>query len=435
VKKLLQSVAWLMGAALLILVLLCAIALAALAPQPGEWSVSLSLWRWQREASVPTLLRWVTHPLVLAHLNGQAFTTRSARWRLQVRADGVLQAHCAPCRWQVAALGPRPVTIGQATFTLRPHGADAFDGELELGSAAQPVRLPWRGELKADGMHWHAELAPTPVARVVALFGDAVPEMARAQVDGSVALRIDATLGDDGVQFQRLVPTLADVSVQGLGTEALIDADTGARCRPQPSGGRVEGWIQNAVIAAEDRRFFEHPGYELDAWVAVGKGNQQQPEALQGASTITQQLAKLLYTGDERDPARKLREWLYAVEMERTLGKGRILQLYLAVLPWGDGICGAEAAARHHLGKPANQLKPREAAWLASLLINPDLQLRRWAADDAQARERAAFVLKGMKRLPRERRDAELEALATWQPPVARPLLAPPTAAVRHASR
>jgi membrane peptidoglycan carboxypeptidase len=90
------------------------------------------------------------------------------------------------------------------------------------------------------------------------------------------------------------------------------------------------------------------------------------------------------------------------------------------VLPWGDGICGAEAAARHHLGKPVNRLKPREAAWLASLLINPDVQLRQWAHAEAAARERAAAVLKGIKRLPRERREAELDAFVSWQPPVGR---------------
>jgi membrane peptidoglycan carboxypeptidase len=117
---------------------------------------------------------------------------------------------------------------------------------------------------------------------------------------------------------------------------------------------------------------------------------------------------------------RKVREWLYAVEMERTLGKGRILQLYLAVLPWGDGVCGAEAAARHHLGKPAHQLKPREAAWLASLLVNPDRQLRRWTSDEALARERVVALLHGMRRLPAERREAEIEAFAQWQPPVSR---------------
>ena len=275
-------------------------------------------------------------------------------------------------------------------------------------------------ELKADGLLLKTELAATPLTQALAPFAAGLPELARARVDGRVALKLDARIDGDGLQLTRIVPKLVDVGVWGLGTEALIDADPGQRCRPQPAGGRVEGWIQNAVVAAEDARFAEHAGYELDAWVKVWKHNQQQPDALQGASTITQQLAKLLYTGDERSAARKVREWLYAVEMERTLGKGRILQLYLSVLPWGDGICGAEAAARHHLGKPVNQLKPREAAWLASLLINPDAQLRQWAHEDAAARERAAGVLKAMRRLPRERRESEAEALVSWRPPIGR---------------
>ena len=60
------------------------------------------------------------------------------------------------------------------------------------------------------------------------------------------------------------------------------------------------------------------------------------------------------------------------------------------------------------------------AAWLASLLINPDQQLRRWSSDEAAARERAAWVLKGIRRLPRERREAELDALVSWRPPIGR---------------
>ncbi|MBX3606602.1 MAG: transglycosylase domain-containing protein [Piscinibacter sp.] len=414
-------------AALALATLLCAaglllVAFAALTPRPGEWSVELALGRWQRPASVPTALRWATHPLLRPHLDGR----RIGAWTLRARRDGGIDAQCAPCRFRLDALGPAPVTVTQALLTLQPHGADRFDGSLRLGAGARAVELPWRGELKSEGLQLHAELAPTALADIVALFGDAVPEARDARIDGRLALQLDATLGPDGLQLRRLRPTLAGVAVDGLGTEALRDVDVAQRCRPQPASGRVEGWIQNAVIAAEDARFFEHPGYELDSWVSVGKSNQVRPDTLQGASTITQQLAKLLYTGDERDPMRKLREWLYAVEMERTLGKGRILQLYLAVLPWGDGICGAEAAARHHLGKPANLLKPREAAWLASLLVNPDQQLRRWTHDEAAVRERVAAVLKGIKRLPRERREAELEALASWQPPVARPLLVAP---------
>jgi hypothetical protein len=429
VKTLIRALAWTVLAALLAFIAVVIAALHALTPRADEWRTSLALGPWQREASVPTLLRWGTHPLVLPQLDGHTLAFGGGRWQMKHRADGSLEAICAPCRIPFGALGSEPVSLPHVRITLMPRGADRFDGMLWLGVGKTALALPWRAELSADGLRMHTELATTPLAQVVALFAAEVPEAARARIDGSITVKLDAMLGEDGLKLTRIQPKLADVNVAGLGTEALLDADPGQRCRPQPAGGRIEGWIQNAVMAAEDARFTEHPGYELDAWVQVWKSNQQQPDTLQGASTITQQLAKILYTGDERSAARKLREWLYAVEMERTLGKGRILQLYLAVLPWGDGICGAEAAARHHLGKPVNQLKPREAAWLASLLINPDLQLRKWAQDDAAvrepARERVAAVIKGMRRLPRERRESEIDALSGWQPPIGRRLPAP----------
>jgi Transglycosylase len=415
-KKILLFLAGLLLAVLLIGAAMVLLTMRALAPQPGEWATTLRIGPVERQASVPTLLRWASHPLALPQLDGR----RVGSWQLQRVDEHTLEAHCAPCRMQLDALGPQPVPIDAARLRIHVRGADRFDGSLHLGAGTEAVKLSWRAELKRDSLQLQAELPTTPLAQVLAVFGDALPEARVARVDGSVAVRAEATLDAQGLHFTRLKPTLANVSVDGLDTESLRDADAGARCRPQPAIGRIEGWIQNAVIAAEDQRFFEHPGYELDAWVSVLKANQREGEPLQGASTITQQLAKLLYTGDQRDTMRKLREWLYAVEMERTLGKGRILQLYLAVLPWGDGICGAEAAARHHLGKPANQLKPREAAWLASLLVNPDQQLRRWSVEEEAARERAAWVLKGIKRLPRERREAELDALVSWRPPIGR---------------
>lgn len=415
-KKILLFLLGLLIAVLLIGAAMVLLTMRALAPQPGEWATTLKIGRIERSASVPTLLRWASHPLALPQLDGR----RIAGWQLQRIDEHTLEAHCAPCRVQLDALGPQPLEVDAARLRVNVRGADRFAGTLRLGTSTEPVSVAWRAELKRDGLQLQAELPATPLARLIAVFGDALPEARQARIDGSVSLRAEATWGAQGLHLGKLKPVLADVSVDGLGTESLRDADASARCRPQPAAGRIEGWIQNAVIAAEDQRFFEHPGYELDAWVAVLKANQRDGEPLQGASTITQQLAKLLYTGDARDPMRKLREWLYAVEMERTLGKGRILQLYLAVLPWGDGICGAEAAARHHLGKPANQLKPREAAWLASLLVNPDQQLRRWSVEEDAARERAAWVLKGIKRLPRERREAELDALVSWRPPVGR---------------
>jgi membrane peptidoglycan carboxypeptidase len=165
-------------------------------------------------------------------------------------------------------------------------------------------------------------------------------------------------------------------------------ARDGAPARP---ARRPSPWLARAVIAAEDSRYFEHPGYDLDSALQSFDGNQREGRALGGASTLTQQLAKLVYTGDDRTPARKLRELLYAVEMERTLGKARILDLYLAMAPWGDGVCGAHQAALRHIGKPAHALDASEAARLAILLRNPQ------APEDPA---RVDAVLRSLKQRP-----------------------------------
>jgi hypothetical protein len=149
------------------------------------------------------------------------------------------------------------------------------------------------------------------------------------------------------------------------------------------------------------------------------------PERRRGASTLSQQLAKMLYVGDERTAVRKVRELLYAVELDRTLGKARVLQLYLSVVPWGDGQCGAEAAALHYFGKRAAALDAAEAVWLASLLRNPEAELER-SANGVDA-SRLATIAGALRPVPRWRReDLQLE-LGEWQPP--------PVATARRALR
>ncbi|MGH8187198.1 MAG: transglycosylase domain-containing protein, partial [Steroidobacteraceae bacterium] len=93
--------------------------------------------------------------------------------------------------------------------------------------------------------------------------------------------------------------------------------------------------------------------------------------AARGASTITQQLAKNLYLSPSRNPIRKLRELIIARRMEAALTKARILEVYLNVIEWGDGVWGAEAAARRYFGIPAAALSPAQAALLAGAIINP----------------------------------------------------------------
>ncbi len=158
------------------------------------------------------------------------------------------------------------------------------------------------------------------------------------------------------------------------------------------------------------------PGYDLAEMLAALRHNADASGDWRGGSTLTQQLAKLAFTGDDRSASRKLRELLYAVEMERTLGKGRILQLYLALAPWGDGVCGAERAAQVYLGKPAARLGPVSSAWLVSLLRNPDAQLHSWADERRIHRDRVREILTGMRPMSAAQRALALTQVEDWQP-------------------
>jgi monofunctional biosynthetic peptidoglycan transglycosylase len=127
------------------------------------------------------------------------------------------------------------------------------------------------------------------------------------------------------------------------------------------------------VLTAEDSAFWQHEGVDFDALRESMEYNFERMEFARGASTITQQLAKNLYLSPSKNPVRKLRELMIARRLEATLSKRRILEIYLNVVEWGDGIFGAEAAARAHFGWPASGLGPEQAALLAGALINARL--------------------------------------------------------------
>jgi monofunctional glycosyltransferase len=134
---------------------------------------------------------------------------------------------------------------------------------------------------------------------------------------------------------------------------------------------RISPHLRNAVLIAEDSAFFQHPGYDIDEIKESVKRNWHEMRFARGASTITQQLAKNLYLSTSRNPTRKFRELLIAQELERNLSKQRIFEIYLNVIEWGDGIYGAEPAARRYFGKSASALRPEEAAILAAMIPNP----------------------------------------------------------------
>jgi monofunctional biosynthetic peptidoglycan transglycosylase len=134
---------------------------------------------------------------------------------------------------------------------------------------------------------------------------------------------------------------------------------------------RISERLQTAVIVAEDGGFYGHQGFDFYEIREAFERNWEEGRTVRGASTITQQLAKNLFLSSERSYLRKLDEALLAHRLEEALSKKRILEIYLNVIEWGDGIYGAEAAARAVLGKSAADVGTAEAALLAAMIPSP----------------------------------------------------------------
>lgn len=134
---------------------------------------------------------------------------------------------------------------------------------------------------------------------------------------------------------------------------------------------QISPYLVQAVVISEDDKFWSHGGFDFEAMRDAIKRDFEMKALRYGGSTITQQLAKNLFLSPSRDPLRKVREFILTWRLERTLAKKRILELYLNVVEWGDGIFGAEAAARRYYGKAASDLSPEEAAHLAVVLPSP----------------------------------------------------------------
>lgn len=134
---------------------------------------------------------------------------------------------------------------------------------------------------------------------------------------------------------------------------------------------RISPYLVKAVIIAEDDKFWSHEGFDYEAIQKAIEKDIKAGKFKTGGSTISQQLAKNLYLSPKKNLFRKIREAVITWRLERALTKRRILELYLNVVEWGDGIFGIEAASRHYFGKAAVDLTPLEAARLAAVLPNP----------------------------------------------------------------
>ncbi|MEO7241275.1 MAG: biosynthetic peptidoglycan transglycosylase [Variovorax sp.] len=407
------------GAAAVVTLLL--IAKLLLAPRPGEWATTLYLGPLRFEAGVPTLLRLATSAWFAPWLDGHGVNTPYGPVRLGWEASSrTLALRCAPCAAVIPAFGMEPLAVDQLTLRVQ-HDAERLGGTIEAratsanpSAAALAPRLiaTWKGKLDRQSLALAIDLPETSIAVAYAVLAAQLPELGRARIRGTLALqaRIDLPSGQ-----LKLHPVVTGFQVSDLGSEAMAhEWQSQNRCGA-PVDFAANGWLARAVIAAEDQRFFGHHGYDPEELAASLARNQAEGAVARGGSTIPQQLAKLMVVGGERSAGRKLRELLYAVEMEETLGKPRILQLYLNHAPWGAGICGGDAAARRYFDRPATRLEPAQAVWLAAMLHNPDMELARWSQSGRVDIARAQWIADGVRGVPgvgRAQRDALKKSLA-----------------------
>ena len=384
----------------------------------GAWTVPVRLLPGVTvDANVSGLLRLATSPLGTRLLDGRSITV--AIGTLRFSRDGeTLVVRCAPCRIDHARIAAQRVALPptEAHITRRAGGEGNNVLDLRLSNAALAGSAVVT--LAPTGVTVQWQLPSVQLSALYRALVDVIPEARIAQIDGTLQAQGRFTLpsfrATTTLSFNRF-------EVSGLGTERLQYGRFALACRhadgsPRQvfSGEGEKNWISldalgpllpAAVIAAEDQRFDEHTGFDQTEIARVLAPDEGEALRLRGASTITQQLARTLFTGSERSAARKLRELLYAVEMEHTLGKPRILELYLNTVDWGPGLCGARAAARAYFGKRAAHLTPLEAAWLAGILRAPHAAHQKQFATGTPEHERARAVLMQMRSLPKAERE------------------------------
>ncbi|MFT4979670.1 MAG: hypothetical protein ACI8S6_005582, partial [Myxococcota bacterium] len=322
-------------------------------------------------------------PLEVGPLSGEALLTVTGDTRLQLDLSipGAVVTH------PVLADGPLPAQpLVAALVWDRTSGA--LSGEVSLGDVTVSVD----GMLSTSSLSLTADLSADaiPLDAIIALFGRHIPEARRADIRGSVGLQASISgppaVWSAEVTAERLAAggVIGSLSQLKYGpfTWRAPAADQGEVLRQTGEGHR--SWtplrdgmlLAHAAIAAEDARFLSHPGYDIEGINAALAELSAGAERPRGGSTITQQLAKNLFLDGERTIARKLRELLLSLELERVLGKPRILELYINVVEFGPTLYGVRAAADAYFIKQPAGLAPQEAAFLAAILPSP----RSWYA-------------------------------------------------------
>lgn len=421
---------------LLALVVTTAIAIAlivklVLAPAPGEWSQRVSYGPVSFDVGVPTAVRLATVSWFGPQLAGHSMDTRFGRVRFGWANDNMLELTCEPCSIEAPDLGDKPVRVDRLFLSAR-RDVDAIFGNLRAtptGSTSNELRGRWTGRLTQKGIALSGEVDDAPIGQWYQVLVPALPELQRARIGGTASVRWQWSLPEGSYSIQ---PRIGVFTVDGLGAEGLLDAraaSCGASAKLAP-----DSWLARGAVASLDADFFQHAGYSSANLARSGAGTPAQSAAAPagtakaekvsasraaaahantaGEPTLNAQVARLLLPPIPYPAAQQLRDLLYAVEFEKAPGKQRLVQAYLDMAPWGEQMCGAEAAARRYFKKSARSLEPTQAIWMATLLRDPDGLLQKWRADGQIDRPRARYVAEQVHEITAGQRAALLRGVA-----------------------
>lgn len=281
---------------------------------------------------------------------------------------------------------------------------EALAGVIEVGALKVDTVVGLDGTLAVRADH-------APADAVFAIFGDIVPELRWAHVSGEISFDASYAMSDGSWTLEQEIHELGvSGAIKNLGTlrgghftHAVRDAD--GNVVPRESGEGTEDWVPShrvsphlfaAIVAAEDSAFHDHAGFSQSSIDEALQANIEAGEVVRGGSTLTQQLAKNLFLDGERTLERKLRELLLAVELDRTLGKRRVLELYVNVVEWGPDMWGVAAASERYFLRQPDTLPPNEAAFLAALLPDPRGMYTGWYLRDRASSVRIDWILENM---------------------------------------
>lgn len=296
-------------------------------------------------------------------------------------ADGLaVDIECSECRINHPRLSESPFLTSSARIKGKVVG-QKFTGTGQIEGVIFPVDVRWQGsETKGTVI-----LVKQSLSEIYKAVASIVPEYDEAEIGGEISGKISFSWPN----FQLFIePKISGFTVDGLvdrtayqyGPISYQAKDESGEPINVVSGEGSPRWVPftelgshlpEAVLAMEDQSFFDHAGYNVKAISEATKHNRREGEDERGGSTITQQLAKNLFLSNQKTYARKLSELLFAVEMDRELGKLRILELYLNIVEWAPGVFGAQSASALYFNKKPSELLPEEAAWLATILRSP----------------------------------------------------------------